>query len=379
MKYLKPIALYLALGVFLALFGYCSPVFQPEGAYSSYLASLQDEEEEEDDRGEDEDEEDEEDDDRVKDDDEDNDEENDRADFPYDAAVDTIALMSCAYAVKNSFHLKLGAYDHGGVRFASAKYSKKKTSDLKKDYPKIFSSAIVSPNINSRSAFVWKSSIGPLDRRLDALIKSGEDYVKTFRGKNFEISGVDSKSMKNKLSYPRYLIDQLENNDLTLAYINRKNQLLKNEDGDTYGRAYSILLNEKEQNRYFLDSIDEENLSTGDDGEDWSCPIVYEIRRHRNHRGDGELDCGSDGKDNKSNKQVYDLLRLLLGRYWLIDTSRKCAAPTKPSIHCYPPRVSTGSGQKSIIKVNFGSESGDCNNSSLTAYCPHYLSVCIRE
>ena len=332
--------------------------------------------------------------------------------FPYDIQLDTIAYMSCES--NNYFTFKAGSYfSRSGIRLSE--YFLKKTSSMSSGKLKELIESSTKHKALARLSLAHKTQVTStlkaknfltnLHRLIDDLIAAGNTRIREIKGSPLEAQITDGAKAA---TYALYLKrDQVR---LALTYVGGKNnQTLHKTDGDWgvdfYGRVYALDMNETLEGRYALQSVSEEKRPDAPAQKDWSCPssLNLEIRRHSKNAFKAQewYDAQSDTykrdyptlddafnasnpdfrpppdettcADSGSGGAALTVARAVLGNEWNINIGQKCISPSSSSIICYAKIPNRGNVYERVESGN-----SNCNNST-TSYCPHFLSICIRE
>lgn len=332
--------------------------------------------------------------------------------FPYDIQFDTIAYMSCEN--NNYFTFKAGSYfSRSGIRLSeyflsrSSSMSPDKLKELIESSTKHRAVARLSlaHKVQVTSTLKTNNFLTNLHRLIDDLVLTGNTRIREVGGDPIEGKIVDGQ---RAAVYALYL--QRGQVQLALTYVGGKNnQTLHKTDGDWgvdfYGRLYALDMDETLESRYAIQSVSEEKRPDTPPQKNWTCPssLKLEIRRHPKNAFtaqawyDDQSDTykrdyptlsaafqASDPQfrpppdevtcaDSSSGGAALDVARAVLGDEWNINISQKCIAPASSSILCY-----TRIPNRGDVYERLDSGNSDCKNTK-TSYCPHFLSICVRE
>ena len=332
--------------------------------------------------------------------------------FPYDIQFDTIAYMSCES--NNYFTFKAGSYfSRSGIRLSE--YFLSKTSSMSPDKlkeliesstkHKAFARLSLAHRIQATSTLETNSFLTNLHRLIDDLVLTGNTRIKEANGDPIE---GQIKAGQKASTYALYL--QRDQVRLVLSYIGGKNnQTLHKTDGDWgvdfYGRVYDLDMDETLESRYIIQSVSEEKRPEAPAQKNWTCSssLKLEIRRHPKNAftaqawyddqsdtykrdyptlsaafqaGDPEFRPPPDEancENSNSGGAALAVARAVLGDEWNINIGQKCIAPASSSVLCYTKIPNRGDVYERLDTGN-----SDCKNTK-TSYCPHFLSICVRE
>lgn len=307
----------------------------------------------------------------------------DEEQIPYDIRLDTMAYMTCNNGVQGSsrFTFKIGAFGSGGIKLKSPLLVDKSLADIKK-YPLYRAepfAALSRPNARS-SIVAGAQEFSPISfharlglssdstlRTLAAALKSGPNsYLQELGGRHI--------SIHHRMSRPHFLAHWFDQFDLIIGFRQSRTPHTYTKSNERYihGRYYQIEASETEDEAiHVLSSIEEEYPKPEPPSRHtWSCPdsLQLKIMRHEDRRADNEDSCEDD---DSSNTRLYSLVKRILKKdesdpdKWHINISQKCISPKRTSTRCYP---------NNVEKVEYSS----CTQRNRGAYCPHYLSICIR-
>ena len=334
--------------------------------------------------------------------------------FPYDIQFDTIAYMSCES--NNYFTFKAGSYfSRSGIRLSE--YFLRKTSSMSPDKLKelIESSTkhraaarlSLAHRIQVTSTLKTNNFLTNLHRLIDDLILAGNTRIREVSGDPIEGQIVDGA---RAATYALYL--QRDQVRLALTYIGgRNNQTLHKTDGDWgvdfYGRLYDLDMEETLESRYIIQSVSEEKRPEAPAQKNWTCPssLKLEIRRHSRNAFTSQewYDAQSDTykrdyptlsaafqaedpqfrpprdevtcADSSSGGAALTVAKAVLGDEWNINISQKCIAPASSSVLCYTKIPNRGNAFERLVNIG----DSNCDNRDSRSYCPHFLSICVRE
>ena len=331
--------------------------------------------------------------------------------FPYDIQFDTIAYMSCEG--NNYFTLKAGSYfSRSGIRLSE--YFLRKTSSMSPDRLKALIESSTKHRATARLTLSHKVPVTStievsnfltnLHRLIDDLILTGSTRIREVNGDPIEGQIVNGQKAS---SYAFYL--QRDRIRLALSYLGgKKNNTLHKTDGDWgvdfYGRMYKLDMNETLESRYVLQAVSEEKRPESPPQKNWSCPdsLKLTIARHpRNaYTAQDWYDAQNEGyketypnldaafksknpehvprqdevtcEDSNSGGAALAAARAVLGSGWNINIGEKCVSPTSSSILCY---IKIPNRNNHAERIDTGQ---NCENTH-QSYCPHFVSICVRE
>lgn len=334
--------------------------------------------------------------------------------FPYDIQFDTIAYMSCEN--NNYFTFKAGSYfSRSGIRLSE--YFLKKASSMSADKLKelIESSTkhkaaarlSLSHKVQITSTLKTNNFLTNLHRHIDDLVLTGNTRMKEVNGDS--ISGQIADGQKASL-YALYL--QRGQVQLVLSYIGgRNNKTLHKTDGDWgvdfYGRMYELDMDETLESRYAIQSVSEEKRPEALPQKNWTCPssLKLEIRRHPKNAFTAQewYDAQDDAykedyptlaaafqasdpefrppqnedtcANSSSGGAALTVAKAVLGNEWNINIGQKCIAPASSSVLCYARIPNRGNVHERLVDIG----NSNCDNRDNRSYCPHFLSICVRE
>ena len=349
--------------------------------------------------------------------------------FPYDLQLDTIAFMSCEN--NNYFTVKAGSFfSRSGLRL-SEYFLKSQSSGNLKTLIESSTKYIASPHLSIAHKFDLISTLSGstvffpvrLNRVVDELIVSGNSRVNEVGGEFIEAKIANGNASA--------LFARAFNGDyrLFLSYIGGQHNSTLHQTGgewgvDAYGRVYSIRMDEYRDARYTLNSVSEEKRPEASSQMDWVCPdsLRLEIRRHsrntfksqewyntqsaayretcplnptqtwyntqsESYRARCPLNPPLSNKsccrapppdevscsDSNSGGVARQVAAAVLNNEWDINIGSKCISPKSSSVFCYNKITSRG---YPFERVAVGDP--DCGTSR-KAYCPHFLSICVRK
>ena len=329
--------------------------------------------------------------------------------FPYDLQLDTIAYMSCEN--NNYFTFKAGSYfSRSGMRLSE--YFLKRISQSPSTLKTLIESSTKHRAV-PRLSLAYKSQFNRtlktssfllyLHRFIDDLISAGDTRIRDANDDFIEAKIVDGQRATN---YALYL--QRDQIRLVLSYIGKDNKTLHQTGGDwgvdIYGRVYDLNMDETLESRYTIRSISEEKRPDLPPQKNWTCPasLQLEIRRHPKNAftsqdwydaqndvykaeypslaaalrasnpahvpPDDEIIC----ENSNAGGVTLTVARAVLGDIWNINIGQKCISPASSSVLCY---AKIPSRNDHTERVDTGQE---CQNTK-QSYCPHFVSICIRE
>ena len=329
--------------------------------------------------------------------------------FPYDLQLDTIAFMSCEN--NNYFTVKAGSFfSRSGLRL-SEYFLKRQSSGNLKTLIESSTKYKASPHLSIAHKFDLISTITGstvffpvrLNRVVDELIVSSNSRVNEVGGEFIEAKIANGNASA--------LYARAFNGDyrLLLSYVGGQHSSTLHQTGgevgvDVYGRVYSIRMDEYRDARYTLNSVSEEKRPEASSQTDWVCPdsLRLEIRRHskntfksqewydkqseaykkqyptlqdalnapEKHRVPSNESSCSNSNSGGVARQVA---AAVLNNEWDINIGSKCISPKSSSVFCYNKITSRG---YPFERVAIGDP--DCG-ASRKAYCPHFLSICVRK
>ena len=328
--------------------------------------------------------------------------------FPYDLQLDTIAFLSCEN--NHYFTFKAGSFfSRSGLRLSE--YFLKSGSSNLKELIKSSTKYKAIPRLSIAHKFDLTASLKSskvyfpvhMHRMVDSLIVSGNNRIREVGGEFIQTKiahGANSSLFSRALNGDYRLLLSYEGN--------QKNTLHKSEGDwgvDLYGRVYSIRMDEHRDDRYALNSISEEKRPEASPQTDWVCPdsLRLEIRRHSKNTFKSQewydkqspaykqkyptLNAALNASDEKervppdesscsddsgggASRQVA---AAVLDGKWDINMGSKCISPKSSSVFCYNRITSRGYPFERVAV-------GDANcGASRKAYCPHFLSICVRK
>ncbi len=329
--------------------------------------------------------------------------------FPYDLQLDTIAFMSCEN--NNYFTVKAGSFfSRSGLRL-SEYFLKRKSSGNLKALIESSTKYRASPHLSIAHKFELITSLPGstvffpvrLNRVVDELIVAGNSRINQVGGEFIEAKIANGRSAS--------LFARAFNGDyrLFLSYVGGQHSSTLHQTGgewgvDAYGRVYSVRMDEYRDARYTLNSVSEEKRPEESQQTAWACPdsLKLEIRRHpkntfksqewydkqseaykqqyptlqaalnapEKHRvPPNEVSCS----DSSSGGVARQVAATVLNNEWNINIGSKCISPKSSSVFCYNNITSRG---YPFERVAIGDS--DCG-ASRKAYCPHFLSICVRK
>ena len=294
-------------------------------------------------------------------------EEIDQTAMPYDIRLDTMALLTCdsSNIPGENFKFRAGAFlqeidkDGGGIKLKSS--FRKIDRDTLKEYPyynttpaMFFGSA--SEGLLSTSSILSNIQLKNYTKKID-----DGDYVHQFGSRDldfrFPLPKVSPRNLDQFFRTPAIATFVPRGTNTPAVYLDDL------QDQEIHGKSYEIDL-EKRESFFVLNSIKEEDLLNSKKN-DWACEYSFTVYRHETLRydGDANAELGCD-QDNKENKSLYELARILLGDDWFIDTENFCISPKNRRQTCY------GANPE---RVEF---SNNCRGIHKGYHCPHYFSIC---
>ncbi len=327
--------------------------------------------------------------------------------FPYDLQLDTLALMTCKHNF-NGFSFKAGAYfERSGLRL-SEYFLRKKAIMTDSELKALIESstkhrAFASFFYRSKTNFLAAGYTIPfgisLWRHLDELIATGATRLRE----------IDGEGISAYLSFGQKIsgFAQGLNESWRLGVFYKGHAGIIQKTGgdkgiDFYGRVYKVGVHDRGNNRYHLNSVSEKKLPEGPSQKAWVCPesLRFEIRRHPDKAWSAKREYDRRIQDAKY-KEKYPTLesakkaegvfkvepdedlcptttpngpaltvaRKVLGDSWNINIRDKCINLNTNSGVCYISRFHRlASSKESCQNVQEG-----------YAFCPHYLSICVRK
>ena len=331
--------------------------------------------------------------------------------FPYDLQLDTIAFMSCEN--NNYFTVKAGSFfSRSGVRLSEYFLKRRSLGNLKD-----LIESSTKHQANARLSIAHKLDLTAtlqgstvffpvrLNRLIDDLISVGNNRINEVSG-----SFIEAKIAKGDHA-PLYARAFNGNYRLLLTYVGGKQGGTLHKTGgewgvDVYGRVYSIRTTEHRDARYILNSVSEEKLPEGSSQTGWVCPesLKLEIRRHVKNTFKSQewynaqtesykkkystLQAALDASDpahkapaneascadSSSGGAALKVAAAVLDEQWNINIGDKCISPKSSSVFCYN-KITNREYPFERVAVR----DSNCSGSSRKAYCPHFLSICIRK
>ena len=325
--------------------------------------------------------------------------------FPYDLQLDTLALMTCEVN-SPGFSFKAGAYfERSGLRL-SEYFLRKKALMTDSELKALIESstthrAFASFFYRSKTNFLAAGYTIPfgisLWRHLDELIATGATRLREIEGEG--LSARISRG-EESLSFAQGLNESWR---LGVFYKGNKGVIHKtggDQGIDFYGRIYKVGVHDRGNNRYHLNSVSENKLPEGPSQKDWVCPesLRFEIRRHPERAWSAQRFYDAQNAEYKkkypnleralnaegthkiepdealcptSNAKgpALTVARKVLGDSWNINISKKCINLKTNSGSCYISRFHRLASSRESCQ----------NNQQGYAYCPHYLSICVRK